>query len=77
MPYQHNFLHALSNGNGDSQHDLRSYKLVEIQQVHNPALHADLKISRGARMQYVNGFLFGAGFMTAVLVFKVLFHVSI
>lgn len=28
-------------------------------------------------MQYVNGLLFGAGFMTAAVIFKVLFHVSL
>lgn len=28
-------------------------------------------------MQYVNGLLFGAGFMTAVVIFKVLLHVSL
>lgn len=28
-------------------------------------------------MQYVNGLLFGAGFITAVVIFKVLLHVSI
>lgn len=28
-------------------------------------------------MQYVNGFLFGAGFITAAVIFKVILHVSI
>lgn len=28
-------------------------------------------------MQYVNGFLFGAGFITAAVIFKVLLRVSI
>lgn len=27
--------------------------------------------------QYVNGFLFGAGFITAAIVIKLIFHVSI
>ena len=28
-------------------------------------------------MSYVNGFLFGAGFITAAVIFKVLLHVGI
>lgn len=28
-------------------------------------------------MEYVRGFLFGAGFMTVVVIFKVLLHVEI
>jgi len=28
-------------------------------------------------MQYVNGLLFGAGFITAAAIFKVLLHVSV
>lgn len=28
-------------------------------------------------MSYVNGFLFGAGFVTAAIIFKVLLHVSV
>lgn len=28
-------------------------------------------------MQYVNGLLFGAGLLTAVLIFKVVLHVSV
>lgn len=28
-------------------------------------------------MQYVNGFLFGAGFLTAVTIFKVVLHIGL
>lgn len=28
-------------------------------------------------MQYVNGLIWGAGFMTAIVIFKVLLHVNI
>lgn len=28
-------------------------------------------------MQYVNGFLFGAGFFTAMVIFKVVLHVNL
>ncbi len=28
-------------------------------------------------LEYVNGLLFGAGFLTAVVIFKVLFHIAI
>lgn len=28
-------------------------------------------------MQFINGFLFGSGFITAAVIFKVLLHVSI
>lgn len=31
----------------------------------------------GAGMQYVNGFLFGAGMITAAVIMKVLLHVSV
>lgn len=30
----------------------------------------------GSAMQYLNGFLFGAGFVTAAVIFKLLLHVS-
>lgn len=32
---------------------------------------------QGVGMQYVNGLLFGAGMLTAVVIFRVLLHVSI
>ncbi len=31
----------------------------------------------GMPMQFVNGLLFGGGFLTAVVIFRVLFHVNI
>jgi len=33
--------------------------------------------AKGAIMSYVNGLLFGAGFITAALIMKVLFHTGI